>query len=182
MMPSRSSLWITWANLLTALRLVLVIPSALAILAQAWWWGAFLFTLAVASDFLDGYAARRFNQASPLGGLLDHVTDAIYVTAGCWALAQLDLINPYLPWLIAAAFAQYALDSKVLVGRMLRASRIGKNNGVAYFVVVGVGIGAMALDVPELLAPLAWFAWALVITTVISMLDRALALMRKAHP
>jgi phosphatidylglycerophosphate synthase len=172
------SQWTTWANLLTALRLALALPTAHAIVSQRWWFAAVLFILAVVSDFLDGYFARKLGQTSIVGGVLDHLTDAIYVTASCWAVAQLGLINPYLCWLIPVAFIQYALDSKSLSGKALRTSRIGKSNGVAYFVVAGVAVGTGALKLDLLLTPLAWFAWLLVASTMLSMLDRAFALLR----
>lgn len=159
---------------------MLVAPSAYAITTQAWWLAAAFFSLAVISDFFDGYLARRLDQTSALGGLFDHATDAIYVTAGCWALGQLDLINPYLCMLIPVAFIQYTLDSHALKGRALRTSTIGKSNGVAYFVMVGTAIGAQALGFSLLIPPLTWLAWLLVATTLLSMLDRGLALLRPA--
>lgn len=49
-------------------------------------WGRFvalmLFVIAVASDWLDGYVARKFNQVSDMGKLLDHVIDKLLVLAG----------------------------------------------------------------------------------------------------
>lgn len=171
-------MWWTWANALTAVRLVLIVPTTLAILAGSWWPAAALFTLAAVTDFYDGVVARKLSQMSPLGGFFDHATDAVFVTAGCWALAQVGLVNPYLHWLIPLAFVQYALDSKALAGKALRTSTIGRSNGVAYFVAVGTGIGASALGFDWLLPVLALFAWLLVLTTVVSMFDRAMALVR----
>jgi phosphatidylglycerophosphate synthase len=36
----------------------------------------------VATDWLDGRIARRFGETSALGGFLDHVTDAAFVSLG----------------------------------------------------------------------------------------------------
>ena len=170
--------WATWANLLTTLRVAALPPSIYAILNQIWWLAAVLFTVAVVSDFYDGKIARRLHQTSPFGGLFDHATDAAYVTSCTWALAQLALINPWLAWLIAIAFTQYMLDSKALAGVALRMSAIGRSNGVAYYVLVGVVIGAELLGWQWLTNVAYWAAWALVASTVLSIADRAVTLLQ----
>ncbi len=176
---STTSIWFTWANLLTAVRLVLIPPTCWLILEAHWLWAALLFTAAATSDYFDGRVARRLNQTSPAGGLFDHATDALYVTSGCWALAEAGFINPYLPWLIAAAFVQYMLDSRALAGHKLRMSTLGRYNGIAYFVVIGTGIGLNLLGLELLLPVLYWGAWLLVATSLASMLDRAVTLIQR---
>ncbi len=171
--------WLTWANLLTALRALAIPFFAQSILNGSWYLASGLFVVAVVTDFFDGKLARKFDQTSPLGGLLDHGTDAAFVTTGCWALASLGLINHYLAWLIPLAFIQYMLDSRALSGHNLRTSTIGRSNGVAYFVVVGVGVGSATLGWSWLNEPNALFAWLLVASTVVSMTDRAIALVRR---
>lgn len=170
--------WFTWANLLTLIRAATLFPLTYSILHQLWVWAAVVFAIAVVTDFYDGKLARSLHQTSPLGGLFDHATDAVFVTLGCWALSSVDLINPYLPWLIPAAFIQYMLDSKALSGISLRMSAIGRSNGVAYYVVIGVAIGAELLSWAWLRLPITWFAWLLVVSTLASMLDRAITLLR----
>lgn len=173
-------MWITWANLLTLLRIVSIVPCAWAILNQHWGMASLLFTLAVVTDLVDGPLARRFGQDSALGGLLDHATDAAFVTISLGALAFVGYGNLLLPGLIVAAFVQYALDSKALAGHRLKTSWLGKNNGIAYFVLVGVPVvrNGLGLSWPADL----WiqlFGWLLLATTVISMLDRLVALLRE---
>ncbi len=166
-------MWFTWANLLTGVRLASIGPCAYAVVADSWPWAAGLFVLAVATDLLDGLVARRFNHASALGGLFDHATDALFVVVMLGALAHQNYLPYLLPCLVAAAFVQYMLDSRSLAGRNLRTSWLGRSNGIAYFVVVGVVIIRNALE-------LAWpadvwierLAWLLITTTVISMFDR----------
>ena len=156
--------WFTWANLLTLLRATTLAPLVYVTSSGLWAWAAGLFILAVITDVYDGKLARRLHQTSPLGGLFDHATDALFVTLGCWSLAQLSLINPWLPWLIPAAFVQYMLDSRALRGVALRMSMIGRANGVAYYVLLGTTIGAQLLNWAWLLTPIAWFAWSLVVS------------------
>ncbi len=177
-----ASQWLTWANLLSLSRTALIVPFTWLLLQEYWLAAAVCFALAVVSDIYDGKLARKYNQVSQLGGLLDHGTDALFVTCGCAALAVLGLINPILPILIPLAFLQYMLDSRALAGHALRTSLVGKVNGVCYFVVVGVVVGAELLGWRWLLLPAAVFAWLLVASTCLSMLDRALTYWRTRNP
>ncbi|NKC00528.1 MAG: hypothetical protein GKR90_18840 [Pseudomonadales bacterium] len=174
------TLWFTWANLVTSLRLTLIPATAFAILNADWILAAAIFTFVVISDVVDGKLARAFNQASPLGGLLDHATDATYVSISAWVLAELGLINPWLAPLIAVAFIQYTLDSRALAGQILRASQIGRINGIAYFVLVGTAIGSNALNWDFLALPVQLLAWLLVFTSLISIGDRLRALIKSS--
>ncbi|MEE8580088.1 MAG: CDP-alcohol phosphatidyltransferase family protein [Myxococcota bacterium] len=168
--------WLTWANALTSLRLVAAPLCALAILAASPLAAVCLFALAVATDVVDGRVARRRGEASPLGGLLDHASDATFVSLGLAALAWRGSVTLLLPVLIALAFLQYALDSLLRGGRSLRASWLGRGNGIAYFVLLGTPILRDALEFSWPSSPLVQlFAWGLVATTLASMLDRALA-------
>ena len=106
---------------------------------------AVLFVLAVATDFADGALARRRGVTSRLGGLFDHATDALFVTLGLSALAARGELTPILPLLVALAFTQYALDSRVVEGRALRASPLGRWNGIAYYVLLGIPVVRDAL-------------------------------------
>ena len=173
--------WLTWANLLTIIRLISTLPMTLAILDQQWIAASAIFVLAVATDIWDGRLARRLQQTSSLGGLLDHATDACFVTCGCAALAYLEFMTPVLSVLIPLAFVQYMWDSKALSGINLRTSLIGKSNGIAYFVIVGIVVGANTLNLPALFVPAQWFAWLLVVATVVSMLDRAITVWRSTR-
>ena len=126
----------------------------------------------VVTDVVDGRLARKFNQASPLGGLLDHATDATFVTTCTAAIASIGAVNSLLAPLIAITFIQYTLDSKALRGQTLRASKIGRLNGIAYFVLVGTVIGHHVLGFYFLTVPIQLFAWLLVASSLISILDR----------
>ncbi|WP_243399202.1 CDP-alcohol phosphatidyltransferase family protein [Cryobacterium zongtaii] len=96
--PQLSSRVLTVPNLLSFLRLALV-PVFLTLLVRgedAW----ALLVLAVASltDYLDGVIARRFNQITRLGQLLDPAADRLYIFAALVGLAFRDLV----PWWIVA--------------------------------------------------------------------------------
>jgi phosphatidylglycerophosphate synthase len=172
--------WRTWANGLTALRLIAAPACAWSIANDAFDVALGMFVIAVATDFVDGRVARYRGEVSSFGGLLDHLTDAIFVSLALAALALRELAPAPLPFLVAAAFAQYTLDSRALAGAPLRASTLGRWNGVLYFVIAGVAIAREAL--PLGFPPTGWLlaaGYALVISTLLSMLDRAVALVRR---
>ena len=173
----------TRANALTALRIVCGPLLVLALLERSAWPAFALFWLAVATDLLDGRVARRFGESSALGGFLDHLTDAAFVSLGLAALVLRGEAPALLPALVALAFLQYALDSRVVQGGALIASALGRWNGIAYFVPIGTVVVRDALG-------LAWpgtalvlgLGWLLVASTLLSMADRARALMRSRRP
>jgi phosphatidylglycerophosphate synthase len=174
--------WLTPANALTLLRLLAALPFVLAVRAGEPMLAAWVFAGASASDFADGRLARRRGESSALGGLLDHAVDATFVCAGAAALASVGVLPPWLAPLIAIAFAQYALDSRPTRVRGLRASGLGRWNGIGYYVIVAVPVVRDALG-------LAWpgaglvraLGWALVVSTLVSIADRLQAV-RVARP
>ena len=174
--PATPDRWLTVANGLTAIRLVLI-PFVIVGVMQERTIAVFvLFWSAVATDLIDGRVARWRGEASRLGGVLDHTTDALFVASGLAAFAWQGVVPSPLPPLVLLAFVQYALDSQVLAGRRLRTSLLGRWNGIAYYVLLGVPVVRDAL---ELGWPPAWLVaglgWTLVASTGLSMLDRGLA-------
>jgi hypothetical protein len=78
---------------------------------------------------------------------------------------------------VAAAFLQYVLDSKTLAGRPLRTSRVGRWNGILYFVPIGIVVTRESLAIASPPDHLVFsLGAALALTTVMSMADRAWAL------
>jgi phosphatidylglycerophosphate synthase len=168
--------WCTRANALSLLRLACAPVLAMAIAAQHAGIATALFWLAVATDLADGPVARRYGEASPLGGLLDHAIDATFCTCGLAALAHVGALPWLLPGLVPLAFAQYVLDSRSLQGRPLRASFLGRWNGIAYYVAVAVPIVRDTLGWSWPGARLVyWLGFALAASTLLSMADRLVA-------
>jgi CDP-diacylglycerol--glycerol-3-phosphate 3-phosphatidyltransferase len=162
------------ANLLSSLRLALTIPFAWLVLAGSAA-AAPVFALAIATDLADGPLARRRGTESPLGRLLDHAADFCFVSAGLFAAAWRGAVPMLLPAAIALAFAQYTLDSRLAHGeRVLRMSRLGRWNGVLYFVPLG-GVCLGDLGVRGLESATQVCAWLLVATSALSIADRGLA-------
>ncbi len=95
---------ITWPNLLTGLRFVLI-PLLVILLSLeqttlvaflAW----FVFAFAALTDWLDGYLARKFDSETVLGKLMDPLADKILVTAALIMLIPLGLIPAWVSLLI----------------------------------------------------------------------------------
>ncbi len=170
---------LTWSNALTALRM-LAAPFFFCSVTGGYVGAACgLFWFAVATDVADGRLARARGETSVFGGLLDHATDASFVCLGLAALAMSGVVPAALPVLVLVAFVQYVLDSKSLAGRNLRASFLGRWNGILYFVPLGIVVTRDALG-------LVWPAdsvvrdlgFALVMSTIVSMADRAWSLVK----
>jgi CDP-diacylglycerol--glycerol-3-phosphate 3-phosphatidyltransferase len=71
-------------NIITITR-ILLIPIFVVIffLANSWsyWLSATLFALAAATDWLDGYLARKLSQTTPFGAFIDPVADKLIVVS-----------------------------------------------------------------------------------------------------
>jgi len=172
---------LTWSNALTSLRLLASFPLYCAIVSGAPRAACAIFWAAVASDWLDGRIARARGEVTSFGGVLDHGSDATLVTLGLSALAMIGVGSWVLPLLVGLAFLQYAFDSRALAGRPLRASALGRWNGIFYFVPIGVFVTreSLGLDWPSDVT-LEWLVWALVVSTAASMIDRGWALVRRS--
>jgi phosphatidylglycerophosphate synthase len=163
------------ANALTAVRLFLVLPFAFfmakgdrrsAIFALVVW------VVVLITDFLDGPIARRRGTVTALSGTFDHTSDFLFVTSGLFAGASRGAFPWILPILITAAFAQYVIDSYWIHRHTkLRGSKLGRYNGILYFVpsvvdiLIRMGLGFLAPLLTLLL-------WLLVLTTLLSMGQR----------
>ncbi len=174
------------ANLLTGLRLLLILPVswglALPGAIDSWLLLGMILT-AIMTDILDGKIARAQGTVSARGMLFDHATDFLFVTCGLFALAYQGLVPPLLPLLIVIAFTQYVLDSYFLFRqKRLRMSFLGRWNGVLYFVPLVLAVVA-AIDTESrmhnyLTEFTRWFAYLLQVSTVASIVDRSIAPLR----
>ncbi len=103
----------TWPNLVTYLRLLLI-PVVVwcynADFDYANVWAAALFSIASLSDLLDGYLARKLNQTSEFGAFLDPVADKLLV-----AIALIMLV---------AAYPELLLATGIIIGREILISAL----------------------------------------------------------
>ena len=91
---ARDRVW-TLPNLLSMVRLAGVPVFLWLVLGpEADGWALALLMVSGVTDFLDGYLARRLNQTSTVGQILDPVADRLYILAVVVGLALRDVI----PW------------------------------------------------------------------------------------
>ena len=88
-------LWLL-PNLLSALRLALVPVFLLLLLGEHYLIGIGVLALAGLTDYLDGYFARKNNQVTRLGQLLDPAADRLYIFSTLIALATTQVIPLWL--------------------------------------------------------------------------------------
>jgi cardiolipin synthase (CMP-forming) len=145
----RRPAWRTIPNLFTAVRFALVAPIVALLLSGAQPLGAAaLAAVFGATDWIDGWLARRLRQVSHLGTILDPLADRLGIACIATALASVEAV----PWWVIAVFpAVDLLVFGVFVihrERSLTVTRTGKvRTGVAMVSVLVVIIGmAPGLD------------------------------------
>ncbi|MDN4473636.1 CDP-diacylglycerol--glycerol-3-phosphate 3-phosphatidyltransferase [Demequina zhanjiangensis] len=135
-------------NVLTVLRLIGVPVMVVALLLDAgeqgaWRWAALvIFLAAAATDYLDGYLARRWEVVSDFGKLADPIADKALVLAALGTLIATD----GLPWWPVAIIA--FREVYVTVGRLL----------VAHDVVIAASPGGKLKTVLQI-ASIALYLW-----------------------
>lgn len=130
---------------------------------------AVVFAVAAATDFLDGYLARRWQTESVLGAFLDTTADKILVTGALLALVSIDRVSIWAAVIIIfREFAVMALRGVVASsGGLVRPSTWGKIKAAAQFLAIFTAY----LRLPEPWGPLyadQWLMLAAVIVTIAS--------------
>lgn len=115
MAGSKTGIPLNLATALTIARIVLI-PVLVLLFYAPWKWthqaAAMVFLAAALTDWLDGWVARRFDQASNFGAFLDPVADKLMVAVTLVLVVQKD---PQ-PWL--------AVVSAVIIGREISISAL----------------------------------------------------------
>jgi cardiolipin synthase len=66
------------------------------------WYARIVFAVIMITDFLDGYLARRWQEITSLGSILDPVADKLFVTASFVLLAAFDKVSAWLTIIVVA--------------------------------------------------------------------------------
>ena len=103
------------------------------------YFAAFIFVLASATDFFDGYIARTFNQITTLGKILDPLADKMLTLAGFLGLMVIGSASPWAIFLILTRelFITGLRVSAVAEGIDIAASWMGKVKTVTQMVAIG---------------------------------------------
>jgi CDP-diacylglycerol--glycerol-3-phosphate 3-phosphatidyltransferase len=137
------------------------------------YWATAVFAVAMATDQVDGWLARRWNQTSAFGSLLDPIADKVLVLAALVMLIAEDVAPA---WMVAAIVAREFLVSGLRLaaierGIVIAARDLGKVKTWAQALAVVVGglaaAGAWSKDVAW------WVLLVAVVLTWISGLDYA---------
>ena len=99
----------------------------------------FIFVLASATDFFDGYIAREFNQITTLGAILDPLADKMLTLAAFLGLMMLHRVSPWAIYLILTRelFITGLRVSAIDKGIDISASWMGKLKTVAQMFAIG---------------------------------------------
>lgn len=135
---------------------ILLIPIFIIILSVPFDWGewqmndnaypithlvaAIIFIIAAATDWLDGYFARKYNLITNMGKFLDPLADKLLVSAAFILLVEMDLIAAWIVILIVSR--EFAVTGLRLVasgeGIVLAASNMGKLKTASQLIAIAL--------------------------------------------
>jgi CDP-diacylglycerol---glycerol-3-phosphate 3-phosphatidyltransferase len=169
-------------NALTVLRILLVPVFGWLLLAhggeqEAWrWWATFVFLVATATDWVDGFLARRDGLITDFGKLMDPIADKALMGTALIGLSVLDL----LPWWITVVILVREVGITVMRfvvirGGVIPASRGGKLKTV----LQALGLTLMVAPLGGFLGTLGlWVMYAALVVTVVTGIDYVLQAVR----
>lgn len=142
---------LTVPNLLTFMRMALIPVFAILLVYGEFGWALFVFVVAGLSDGVDGFVARRFNQQSELGTILDPIADKLLMITAFVILTLPAIYSAPAPrhlpvpfWVTAAVIGRDVLIIVVAAAifvmtsfRGFKPSSLGKASTVVQIFAVG---------------------------------------------
>ncbi len=97
-----------------------------------------IFVLAASTDGLDGYIARKHNQITKLGKLMDPLADKLLITAALIALVEMDKLSMWVAIvIIGREFAVTGLRAiAASEGIVISASKLGKLKTITQIIAI----------------------------------------------
>jgi|SRR5579875_1082136 len=184
------TIWLTIPNLLTIARLVLIPPFAWLCARGDDMTALTVLLFAGFTDTLDGTLARRFNQRSKLGRLLDPIADKL-LTSVSYLVLSLFRAGLHIPvWVAVAVISR---DVLILTGSFAVYARTGSTafkpdvfGKANTFIEIGVIVVFLVSSRLALLGPLLiWIYFLLLVSLLVSTIDyllQGLRMMRQAGP
>lgn len=163
--PVASQIW-NVPNTLSTIRLVMAWV-VFAMIEWQFFWSAFvLFVIAVGTDWIDGWYARKYNQVTQLGRILDPFCDKVIICGTFIQVAAVLLVTGWpwyiriMPWVAVVVVAREllvtALRSAIeAAGGDFSASFAGKLKMLFQCIAVGSALVALALGQTTELVPAA---------------------------
>ncbi len=116
-----------------------------------------LFLIAAVTDYIDGWLARKLNQVSELGKMLDPIADKVMILVGLiLVLGYLQALDPYSSMLLNLMFVPATLIAtrEVLISGVreylgdvkLPVTLIAKWKTTVQLIAIGVGLCALRID------------------------------------
>jgi len=131
------------------MRLLLVVPVAVAILSNEFMLTLILFAIASVSDGVDGYLARRFDWTSRFGAILDPIADKLMLIVSFFLLTYIGIFPM---WLAAVVIGRDliivagAVAYHILFGQYdFMPSRTGKLSTLLQFLLVLSALVGLAI-------------------------------------
>ncbi len=170
-------------NLITSLRLLLVLPLVWLLISNRYPAALYLFAIMGASDGVDGFLAKRFHWSSRLGQYMDPVADKAMLVSTYLSLGWLSVLPA---WLVAIVILR---DVIIIAGAVayhfvthqleMRPTWLSKLNTVMQIILALVAIMAQFLTIPD--AIVALMIVIVLLTTVASGLDYTLEWTRRTR-
>ncbi len=162
-------------NALTVLRILMVPLFGWLLLAHggedaAWrWWATLVFVVAIATDWVDGFLARRDGLITDFGKLMDPIADKALTGT---ALVGLSLVGA-LPWWITVVILVREVGITLMRFVVIRRGVIpASKGGKLKTVLQALAITLLLVPVGGLLGTLGmWMAYAAVVVTVVTGVD-----------
>ena len=145
---------------------------------------ALIFIAASLTDWLDGLIARRRNQVTTLGKLLDPVADKLLVAAALISLVQINKVPAWMVVvIIGREFAVTGLRGiAASVGTVIPASELAKYKTLTQYVAITLLI--IEKGIPPEYVPFFWLSdaalWVALVLTLVTGIDYFLRFFRKA--
>ncbi len=178
-----STIW-NVPNRISVARLLISVVVFVLIPMQQYWAAFWLFAMAAGTDWVDGWYARKYDQVTKLGRILDPICDKILI-CGVFILLAVEMQDGFFWYQQVAGWMAVLVTGRELVVTVLRsliegrggdfsAKMPGKLKMVFQCVAAGAGLMALALKGQQLDSPLpVWLnltlvisIWAAVITTI----------------
>lgn len=162
---------LTLPNLITVVRVLLIPVVAFLLLDHDYRLAFTVFLVAALGDWADGYLARRLNQVSPLGAVLDPIADKMTMMIVALVLAAQEMLPVWLAVVIVlrdALIVAGAVAYRFVVGHIEMApTRLSKANTFLEFGVLAL----VMAQAGKLVAPEPWLTplfWLLFVSVLVS--------------
>ncbi|MBQ4086721.1 MAG: CDP-diacylglycerol--glycerol-3-phosphate 3-phosphatidyltransferase [Clostridia bacterium] len=132
-----------------------------------------LFVAAFFTDWLDGYLARKTNQVTDFGKIMDPLADKVLVAAAMVCMTGEGIVNP---WITIAVLAREFAVSGIRIaaaaeGNVVAASIWGKLKTMWQFIAITVALIFKALGLAQLQIIVDILMWINLALTVLSGID-----------